>query len=501
MGIFLSYRRADSELVVGPIYDRLTSRFSCDRVFRDLDSLPMGKPFQQAVEAAIANSSVALVIIGPTWVSITDSQGRRRLDDPTDFVRLEVEKALGAGFPVVPVLVNRAIMPKAEDLPESLRPLVSLHGLQVRPDPDFHRDMDRLISKVSPFLDIKEMSNLTPHGHATHSALPLTLPNEPYFALPTHEDSVACALAALRDTTSRHIISIDGIGGIGKTAIGMEAARRSLRDGLFVRAIGDCARLRALTRDGMVTVRDARLSFDELRRTVATQLGATPNDVNEILRTNPYLVLVDNLETATDVNEVANGLRPWLGVTRAIVTTRHRLADCFSIHLTELPESDSLVFLDSEAHSTNCLEIINCSTKRLREIHQTTGGSPLAMKLCVGQAQFLPISEVLQHLSRAEGDIYLFIFLADWNLLSALEQKLLILIGTAIQPMSFRQLQMLDIGKERELDRGITKLVKLSLVHTNGKEKPTQRRYYVHQLTKHFLINDLPTLWGDEGRL
>jgi hypothetical protein len=149
MSIFLSYRRLDSELVVGPMYDRLVAHFSVERVFRDLDSLPIGRPFPQVLTEALSRSEVALIIIGPNWTSITDSQGKRRLDDPRDFVRLEVEKSLKAGFPVIPVLINRASMPKADELPKSLRPLVFHNGVQIRPDPDFHRDMDRLITKLA----------------------------------------------------------------------------------------------------------------------------------------------------------------------------------------------------------------------------------------------------------------------------------------------------------------------------------------------------------------
>lgn len=153
MGIFLSYRRADSELVVGPIYDKLILHFPIDRVFRDLDSLPIGRSFPQALDEAIANARVALIVIGPMWASIAGPDGRPRLHNPADFVRIEVEKALAAGFPVVPVFVNRARIPNAEELPESLGPLLSHQGVEVRPDPDFHRDMDRLVSKLSSMLE------------------------------------------------------------------------------------------------------------------------------------------------------------------------------------------------------------------------------------------------------------------------------------------------------------------------------------------------------------
>jgi hypothetical protein len=162
VGIFLSYRRADSQEVVGRMYDRLIKHFPIDRVFRDLDNLQLGTSFPHALDEAVTNANVALIVIGPNWVNIKDTEGRRRLDSPSDFVRLEVEKALGAGIPVVPVFVTHASMPNSDDLPESLRPLVFRHGISVRPDPDFHRDMDRLIGKLSSLLDSTTVGGSTP---------------------------------------------------------------------------------------------------------------------------------------------------------------------------------------------------------------------------------------------------------------------------------------------------------------------------------------------------
>lgn len=150
--LFLSYRHADSQEVVGRMCDRLKSHFPAGAIFRDLDSIPLGKPFPEAIREAIANTQVALIVIGPKWAAITSANGRRRLEDPADFVRIEAEIALSSGILVVPVLVSGAPMPALEDMPISLQPLVYLQAIQIRPDPDFHRDMDRLIAKLSQLL-------------------------------------------------------------------------------------------------------------------------------------------------------------------------------------------------------------------------------------------------------------------------------------------------------------------------------------------------------------
>jgi TPR repeat protein len=162
MSIFLSYRRADSQEVVGRIYDRLVQRFSKEQIFRDLDSLEIGRPFPVALDEAIKKAKVALVLIGPSWVAIKDSDEKRRLDDPADFVRREVEIALSSGIPVVPVLVSNAKMPTEPELPDSLRPLVVRHGISVRPDPDFHKDINSLINRLLQIADLHTNVSLSP---------------------------------------------------------------------------------------------------------------------------------------------------------------------------------------------------------------------------------------------------------------------------------------------------------------------------------------------------
>src|SRR5262249_51249006 len=101
------------------------------------------------LEQEIREACAVLVVIGRNWVSAEDTAGHRRLDDPADYVRVEVETALRLGVPVVPLTVSRAPMPSAADLPYPLRELSTRNGLAIRPDPDFHRDMDRLISHLT----------------------------------------------------------------------------------------------------------------------------------------------------------------------------------------------------------------------------------------------------------------------------------------------------------------------------------------------------------------
>src|SRR5262245_28727874 len=92
--VFVSYRRSDSPEVTGRIYDRLVEQFGPDRVFRDLDSIPAGVDFRAEIARGVEECGAVLVVIGPGWLVAADANGNRRLDDPNDFVRPEVEAAL-----------------------------------------------------------------------------------------------------------------------------------------------------------------------------------------------------------------------------------------------------------------------------------------------------------------------------------------------------------------------------------------------------------------------
>lgn len=146
--IFISYRRADSENVTGRIYDRLVQHYGKEPVFKDVDSIPLGVDFRTFLDEKVGQCQVLLAIIGDQWATITDDSGNRRLDNHQDFVRIEIESAIKRKIPVIPLLVRRATMPIEEQLPIEIQGLAFRNGIQIRPDPDFHKDMERLISAL-----------------------------------------------------------------------------------------------------------------------------------------------------------------------------------------------------------------------------------------------------------------------------------------------------------------------------------------------------------------
>jgi hypothetical protein len=153
--IFISYRRADSAGYAGRLYDRLSQRFGQDRIFIDIDTIEPGLDFVEVIEEAVGSCDVLIVLIGSEWLTITDATGRRRLDNPEDFVRLEVATALERNVRVIPVLVGGATVPHSTDLPDVLRRLVRRNALEIS-DTRFHHDVDRLIETLDKVLGAPE---------------------------------------------------------------------------------------------------------------------------------------------------------------------------------------------------------------------------------------------------------------------------------------------------------------------------------------------------------
>jgi len=153
--ITISYRREDSGVIVGRIFDRLVAHFGTDTVFRDIDNIPYGIDYREYVNEAIGSTDILLAIIGPDWAGKTE--GRTRIADLTDLVRIEVEAALRKGIPVVPVLVEKATMPQPGELPEALQALAYRNAINVDAFQDFDHHLRRLIQNLDRILESKKV--------------------------------------------------------------------------------------------------------------------------------------------------------------------------------------------------------------------------------------------------------------------------------------------------------------------------------------------------------
>jgi len=131
-GIFISYRCEDSQGEALHLFDDLKKCFGTERVFMDVTGIDPGRNFRRVIENAVSSCDLFIAMIGKKWLDASDESGKRRLDDPKDFVRLEAGAALGRDVAVIPVLVQGAAMPRPEQLPAELEPLAWRNAFELR---------------------------------------------------------------------------------------------------------------------------------------------------------------------------------------------------------------------------------------------------------------------------------------------------------------------------------------------------------------------------------
>jgi hypothetical protein len=145
--IFITYRREDASGHAGRLYDALAGRFGIENVFMDVDTIDPGSDFVEAIEQAVSQCDVLVALIGRSWLTARDPAGRRRLDNPADFVRLELERALDTGVVVIPASVQGTPALAERELPPSLQPLARRQAIELR-DGAWHDDVNRLIRQL-----------------------------------------------------------------------------------------------------------------------------------------------------------------------------------------------------------------------------------------------------------------------------------------------------------------------------------------------------------------
>ena len=145
--IFISYRRVDTADVVGRLWDHVVRDFD-EKVFRDASAISVGVDFKREVDRALARVKVVIAVIGPAWAA--DGSVSRRLDDANHLVRIAVETALKCEIDIIPVLVKGASFPTEHQLPESIRPLASINGLEI--GADFRTGYEKLENSLTRYL-------------------------------------------------------------------------------------------------------------------------------------------------------------------------------------------------------------------------------------------------------------------------------------------------------------------------------------------------------------
>lgn len=188
--IFISYRREETAYPTGWLYERLASRYGNEQVFKDVDSIALGDDFVEVITRAVGSCDVLLALIGEDWLTLSDQNGRRRLDDPDDFVRLEIEAALTRNVRVIPILIDGAPMPRADELPPILVPLMRRQALDLSPS-RFEYDTNRLLKVLDTALaEVRTARDdaATTHLLRARRAAPNTVANDEQAAAGTTLD-------------------------------------------------------------------------------------------------------------------------------------------------------------------------------------------------------------------------------------------------------------------------------------------------------------------------
>ena len=149
--IFISYRRDDSEGEAGRLSDDLEEIFAEHSIFMDVNAIQPGRDFRKAIDESIQKCSVLLAILGPAWLTSGDATGQRRLDDESDFLRLELVSALKREIPVIPVLIRGTKMPRAEQLPDDMKELAFRNAVELT-HARWKSDLQVLVRALRPYV-------------------------------------------------------------------------------------------------------------------------------------------------------------------------------------------------------------------------------------------------------------------------------------------------------------------------------------------------------------
>ncbi len=339
-------------------------------------------------------------------------------------------------------------------------------------------------------------------------------PDKFYIELVGRETTTQEIMSVLRDPTNRWMVSIDGMGGIGKTAVAQEIALRCRSEHLFERIVWESSARNKIDNQGRKT--GTALTFDKALDAIGIQLGDQSiakirgenkeKRIRSLLHAQRVLVILDNLETASDPqDEIARRLLPMLNPGKALLTSRHRFqGETYGIHLVGLAQEDSQRFIRQEANRKGIQQIATANSDELRIIAETTGGSPLALKLIVGQVAYLPLTVVLNQLreikppagiSEEDDYVHLYkgIFLPSWRLLSPESKGLLIGMTHFVPGVggTYEAIKNVSDLANDTLARCIDQLWKLSFLEIGAAQSIDQKRYYLHPLTQYFVLSDI----------
>ncbi|PKO23778.1 MAG: hypothetical protein CVU38_02220 [Chloroflexi bacterium HGW-Chloroflexi-1] len=352
------------------------------------------------------------------------------------------------------------------------------------------------------------------------ATLATRLPPATYSHLAGIEPHLRCLSDVLLAPQAPWLVSIEGLGGIGKTALAHQlVSQLAGRADAFLDFGWVSAQQRTLQLDGSLrSIADPALTSDALVEALLTQLtagSATPaplladrarQAVRARLHATPHLVVVDNLETVQDVESLLPTLVQLAGPSKFLLTSRETFRwqpDIYHFPVPELAEADALSLVRHEARMRNLAHVAAAGDADLRPIFETVGGNPLALRLVTGQLFLLPLSHIIENLRQAKGknaeELYRYIYWDAWNRLPEDARDVLTLMPLFAEESGANLAAIERISDLRgpALVEALERLTWLSLVNVSGDLHT--RRYSIHRLTESFLLKEVIKWRGEEA--
>ncbi|MBK8987670.1 MAG: hypothetical protein IPM39_16595 [Chloroflexi bacterium] len=403
--------------------------------------------------------------------------------------------------------VLRSVSPEAEDLLrerfEHRRDVLAVSNrLNVSESSIYYRQR-QAINQLTDILNSLEESSS--NNWRERMVNRLELPS--YFRLVGIEEARQTLWEAISPQSGDFIISIDGLGGMGKTALADQLARDAIESMQFDEIAWVTAKQTHLSTLGRLKVETGRpsLTFPLLIDKLADQFDIPMNSFNsqlqrqkitkQYLRERMCLVVVDNLETVADYRNLLPSLHKWQNPSKFLLTSRFRLLDetgVFSLSLKELSAAAAYELIRLEARRTGFAHLAQADEEDLKPIYEAVGGNPLALKLIVGQLKFRSLPRVLDRFTQGSGEysrdeLFEYIYREIWETLQD-DSKMTLLTLTQAGSTGFPFEHLVEVSGlvENVVDSCLEKLILLSLVDIAG--NLVERRYRLHRLTEVFLL-------------
>lgn len=344
---------------------------------------------------------------------------------------------------------------------------------------------------------------------------PSHLPPKAYHRFVGRFEQMDELMGALRDPKRKPMVAVIGLGGIGKTALAREVVERCGQEELFDYIVWTSSKTEHFIGERIIATEVSGYSFDELLSDIGRQcdrvdIAQMPPDqkqaaVKYLLAKKRVLIVMDNLETVPENEKLVASVFQILGQSKLLITSRHHVKHerVFTLDLGGFPEDEGVTFLREESKERGIDAVAQTTRPHLVEIHEVTGGAPLAMKLVIGQMSRQPMEAVLDILKQAsfksqDYPFYRFVYQQSWEILDMNARMALVdmsvfppITGGAVDDVQ----AVSQVEDPNAFWSAMDQLVTLSLVDKTG--AAGLERFALHPLTQYFIRSDITKEWAN----